>query len=279
MSELKVEENYSPKKKLNCNKDKTIWTEKRLQELQKKLFDLYKECRIVCYGCQDKKCDLCKKRPCSTCKEKLCNIYIYEMEKYLIPYGISIFKRSFKYKATCEEMDRIVSESVGALLLDLWIKKKVIKTSFGAMLKWKMVYFLYGKINLFDSDKVSSLEQITSKMPDSEGDGLSLIEFYDDINKELTNKTDVHTYLDRNNTVDMVVELIKSNIQTYSSYIEPREKYSIFIRAVHAINRFFENKEVNIFFEGKAKHKFYYTKLLDAIKIYLTKQREKKDDK
>lgn len=251
---LQVDNNYVPGQYTTI-KEKSIWTERRLQKLQRELIAVFKKC--------ESNCNLCKERPCDKIVE--------DMEKYLIPYGLSIFKGAFKRRATCEEMDRVVRDSISALLMDIWHRKKVIHTSFGSMLKWKMVYFLDGNINLFDTKKVQSLSAMIDKFPTSniEDNGKDIIEHYRDVIQMVPGSMDSYIDVYRKDVILSILDLLSSSIDTYNKFTNPREKYVIYIKSLFAFKRFINNESINLLFKNDNKSRFYFTKLIDTIKKYL----------
>lgn len=301
-SKIPVEDQYKPCNKNIGIKDKSAWTERRLQKLQKKLFTLFKTCKIktksftpfshycpkckyINYGEDIKNVKeysklLCPKcgshiiplKECHLCEDKVCYKIVHEMEKYLIPYGLSIYKRSFKWRSTLEEMDRVVPESVNSLLVDIWNKKKFIHSSFGKMLRWKIIYFLDGKINLFDSDRVCSLDQIQDSFENSgESNGKDIIEYYSNSFKDAIVNFDNLSDFYGKDAIDSILDILEASVDTYNKYISPKERYSIFIRSLFAFNRFIKGKNNYLIFKNKPKSKIYYEKLVDLLKSYLSK--------
>lgn len=262
---LKGKEEFIPSAK-NSVREKSVWTERRLQKLQAELFKVFKSCDSNCQGL-NRKGNICD------CAHKDCDKIVEQMEKYLMPYGTSIFKRAFKRRATCEEMDRVVSESVNSLLMDIWFKKKVIHTSFGSMLKWKMVYYLDGNINLFDSEKYRSLDAMVDKLEtaNQEDNAESLIEYYSTTFQDAFFSGDTYSDFYKKDTIKSIIDLAKSSIDTYNKYVNKKARYAIYIRSIYALNRFLCNKDIELMFKNNNKARFYYVKLLDTVRSYLKK--------
>jgi len=247
-------------------KEKSTWTERRLQKLQADLFAVFGDCKSKCHDLNDEGEHKyhCKNRPCDS--------IVKEMEKFLEGYGISLFKRIFKKRATCEEMDRVVKESISALLMDIWHSKKEIHTSFGVMLKWKMVYYLDGNINLFDNDRYCSMDAILGKFPDSNSDDNAndLITFMNEtVGNAFRFNSDNAKDLIKRETIETVIDLAKSSFDNFNKFMDSRKKSAIYIRMVYALNRFLKKKNIDLLFKGQGQSKFYYVKLLDIIQKYL----------
>jgi len=272
-------------------KEKSTWTERRLQRLQSDLFKVFKKCKCHCRPLVKGN----KKDPtlfnAITCNYgRACDDIVVQMSRYLVPYGYSIFKRSFKVRATCEEMDRVVQESVNALLEDIWFKSKYIHTSFGSMLKWKMIYYLDGHINLFDfkinykanrgkdvsnaeDQRYVSIESMAAKFPTSNQDSNSedLIEYYSDTFQDAFFTGDTYKEVIKEETIKSVVDLARSLKDHFNKMITPRQKYAIYIRVVFALNRFLNNRESKLIIRECSKTRFYYAQLLDVVRMYLKK--------
>jgi hypothetical protein len=191
------------------------------------------------------------------------------MEKYLVPYGLSIFKRSFKFRATCEEMDRVVSESIGSLLMDVWGKEKHIHSSFGKLLYWKIMYHLDGKLNLFDNKHLQSLDAMIDSFPTSNQEFNA-----DDVITSLSDTLETskqYDYLDtyRKDTVNTVIRLLEGFFNQFKKIMTKKEKQKIYIKCLYAFQRFLIGRPVDLIFQNDGKSKVYYEKLLDVIKSYL----------
>lgn len=262
VSSTSVNEKYSPKKS-NKRKEKSAWTENRLQEEQSKLFDLFEEC--------GKKCDKCTHRKCDP--------IVFNMVQYLTPYGESIYKRSFRFRSTLEEMDRVLTESVNSLLMDVWEKGKRMHSSFGAMLRWKMVYYLDGKINLFDRKDMVSLDQIMGGVdsfssgedfsPDHSNSSIDVIAYMCESIFSSTEYVDQYSNSLKKNTIETLLDLLEASYSFFNKFSCYKNKYSMYIRSLYGINKFLQNKPNSKIFQNKPRTKYYYVRLLDMVFTYL----------
>lgn len=256
-----VAEKYRPNDSLK-NSEKSIWTENRLQGCQSEIFKIFKVC--------GKKCDTCTARPCDAVVSRMVN--------YLIPYGESIYKRAFKFRSTLEEMNRVLTESINAQLMELWDAHKVIHTSFGSMLRWKMIHFLDGKLNLFDKESVRSIDQIFDSMQglgeggSEEGSNSAKDDMIEKLSEAFVDATsyirDYHSVIGKN-TIEVIINILAGSNQFYSRFLNPKLKYAIYIRTIYGVNRFFQGKKTFKLFDKKLRARFYYTKILDTIFRYL----------
>jgi hypothetical protein len=299
---MKERSKYKPKA-TNTYQEKTIWTERRLQDCKNNLFKLFKKCHNDCTKCEARECDK----------------IVSEMDKYLVPYGESIFKRAFKRRATCEEMERVVTESVNALLMDVWGKKKDIHTSFGAMLKWKMIYYLDGNVNLFDTviteverdsktkepivdpktnkpkvkktKRIQSIDSMTSKFTNASHDdnGADVIQYYSDTFENLSFDVGTYSEVYKKETIEVIKDLVRSFIDNISKVMPYKERCSIYIKVVYLFNRFMKGYrnpfrlsdsdrrealsnsygDIHFYLSKNKKVNYYYGKLLEAIRKYL----------
>jgi len=237
----------------------TIRTEKLLQEIQMKFFSLLQRCKKECHMCSFRECDL-----------------IYrEFVNTLTPYATSIYKKSYKHRSTLEEMSRVITESVNSLLIDIWHQGKIIHKSFGSMVKWKMLHYLDGKINLFDKEMFTSIDQYTNLMGDtntsSNSSGEDIIDYYSNyLNTEYLEMDNCKDLL-RGDLVDTIMHLIDVSKCHYSKFICPKDKSRIHLKTLYGILRFFQHKDNFIMFQDDPVSKFYYTKTLDLIFSYLDK--------
>jgi len=239
-------------------KEKSKYTEDRLQELQTELFGLFKTC----------------KKSCDTCPKRGCRDVVKDMAHYLSPYGESIYKRSFKKRSTVEEMYRVTYESINSLLMDVWHKEKKIYASFGAMLKFKMMHFLDGNINLFDiatkNYSVESMDALTGRF-DQGGGGKDVVEFFSDVfYSPLHNEKK----LLKENTIDVIIGIMESFQDRFSVMLGHKYAVAFYIKSLNAVNRFFQNKHNYETFQGDGRGRYYYLKLLDEIFAYLDKYKE-----
>lgn len=262
ISSSSVSDKYTPKKS-NKRKEKSAWTENRLQEEQTKLFDLFDDC--------GKKCD--------TCTHRKCDSIIFNMVQYLTPYGESIYKRSFRFRSTLEEMDRVLTDSVNSLLMDIWEKGKRMHSSFGAMLRWKMVYYLDGKINLFDRKEVCSLDQIMDGVdsssgseetnPDHANSAIDVIAYMCESVFSSTEYVDQYSNSLKKNTVETLLNLLEASYSFFNKFSCYKTKYSMYIRSLYGINKFLQNKPNSKIFDKRPRTKYYYVRLLDMVFTYL----------
>jgi hypothetical protein len=152
----------------------------------------------------------------------------------------------------------------------VWGKKRVIHTSFGATLKFRMLYYLDGKVNLFDSDKVTSMEAMTSKFQTShDSDGASIIEYYSETFKDATTQ-DYHDVY-RKDVANTVRNLIEAYFDKMSPYLTGRQKASIKLRVLSSFLRFIRGRSSEIIFRDNGKARSYYEKTVDMVKTYLKK--------
>jgi len=257
---LPIDYKYVPGNEI-ANKDKCAWTEKRLQTLKRELFSTFKKCKRECEHC----------KTFQSGDNQKCHYIVHEMEKYLVPYGLSIFKRSFKFRATCEEMDRVVTEAIGALLMDVWHKQKNIHSSFGKLLFWKILYHLDGKTTLFNEGRVTSLDAMTAEFTTSSHD--SNPEDVIESLSETLHETSQHDYVDtyRKDAMRSVIGILESTYDNFHKFTTKNEKMRIYIKCLYAFNRFIQNRPTDVIFDNDGKAKVYYEQMLDAVKTYLKK--------
>jgi hypothetical protein len=191
-------------------------------------------------------------------------------------YGTSIFKRSFKRRATCEEMERVVSDSINSLLMDIWLKKKIIHTSFGAMLKWKIIHFLDGKINLFDTDKCRSLDDMYNDFYNSGmNNGKDVIEYYSDTFQDGILNMNNYSEIMKEDIVNTISSLIRGLYDNLHKYLPSSDKMSIYIRVLSGIRNFICRRPNYALFKNRPRARYYYMKTLDSIAVYLREVSEK----
>jgi hypothetical protein len=251
---------------------KTIWTETNLQKEKKALFELFKTCGRDKNGVTG----------CNDCTNRKCENITRKMGALLTPYSESIYKRAFKHRSTLEEMGRVVTESVNAVIMDVWELRKDIHTSFGSMVKWKMIYYLDGRMNLYDikvprteDARFQSIDQMLANLEGagSNFSGRDVIEYMNDAFVDM--KTSISDYRDiiRTDTVATVKSILEGSELFYCRYSSNKVKFSSIMRTVVGIRRFIQKRSNYKLFEDQPLPKYYYMRLLDVIMVYLEEYR------
>jgi hypothetical protein len=253
------------------NHQKSAWTESKLQEQQEKLHAVFSTCGWKTSPLLQTGEGYNVKQCCSICVNRQCDKHIVAIHGLLSPYAESIYKRHFKFRSTLEEMDRVITEAVNSLLMDIWERGKIIEKSFGKMVYWKMMYFLDGKINLFDRDNVQSLDKMKDEFHSNAAndEGQDIIEYYSEMFQGGSVTLDGYRHVLKRDTVTVITKLLEASFQHFNRYLNPSFKFGIYIRTLVAIKRFFQGKDNSVIFKGNPKAFYYYNKILDVIFNYL----------
>jgi hypothetical protein len=136
-----------------------------------------------------------------------------------------------------------------------------------------MLYFLDGKINLFDSPKVDSIDAMQSKFTTSsyDGNGEDVIEYYSDTLRNGVYNATNHIDLFRKDTVKTICDLLEASMENMNKMMPYKDKYASHIRMLYAFYRFTKKRDIEQIFKGNSQARFYYYKNLDMIKQYLLK--------
>lgn len=254
---------------VTTSQGKTIATEKVLQIHQSKLFGFVKRL---------------KGRPRD---EKI----LFGLEKtartmfnIMKPYGDSIFKRSFKHRATLEEMNRVVYEAINSLIFDIWFKGRRVHSSFGAMMKFKMLHFLDGKINLFDTRtttySVESIDALKHRFENSgDENGIDLVEYCSDTLRNYQGgfEKDFSPIYTQSN-INTIKEVILKTPEIYNRFAGNKKRAAILIKTIFGFNRYLQGRHNHLLFQGDGPSRFYYVKTLDFLFQFLKHEKEGQSD-
>lgn len=269
-----VPKKYQPPNTLSSS-EKTLWTERKLMAVQTELQKLFSECGNTEPTIGRKKrnkseVDIQPFVGCSTCYNRKCDSLVEDMYNYLLPYSESIYKHRFIANSSVEEMERVVLGSVLSLVTDIWGKKKYIKVSFGASVKWKMIYFLYGDHSIYNDSDIVCIDQETERLhnPHSDDDNVYNLVY------ALSNTTDsfapdMFTVTRRFDIVDSIMSCLFSYRQELSQYLESQQVADIEMRVVHGVCRLLSNKDTYTIFKGHPKAQYYYYKFVDFLYKFL----------
>jgi hypothetical protein len=269
-----VHERFKPPTNMSSS-EKTIWTERKLMQLQNQLREVFEECgnTEVNIGRKKRNKSEVETQPfvgCNSCSRRKCNSIIDDMFQYLLPYAESIYKNSFIAFSTLEEMERVVLESISDFLTDIWGKKKYIDRSFGASLKWKMVYLLYGDSSIYNSPDILCIDSESDSMNNPNSDDDNVYNLFYQLAQTTTSFTpDLYQNTRRADILDHLMSSLFSYRTELSKYLTPHECANVEMRVVHGVCRLLSNKETYSIFHNQPKAQYYYYKFVDFMHRFL----------